>query len=476
MNISKGVKASFVYTISSLLSKGLAIITVPIFTRLMPTEQMGVVNLYNSWHSMIGAFATLSLTSGGYMLAMKEYKNNRDQYMSSVLALTSIVAGIIAIIYFIGQSWLNGLLGLSKPLIILMLFGFFVTPATDFWLARQRYEYKYLKAGIVMIVSSILASIFSVLAVIVAANKGITNLAEIRLVSTYLVIYSIAIVLWIYIMFKGKTYIKTDYWKFSLKLSIPLIGNSVAMQVLSVSDRSMISKMIGNSEVGIYGVLYTVSSLSLIIWGAINSSFVPFLFEKIDDSKNRSKIQSVSSSLMLVYGAVAFLMTLVAPEIVRVLATEEYYEAIYIMPPIAAGVFFTSISNLYSNILIYYKKTNVIMISSIIAAIVNLCLNYIFIKLWGYMAAAYTTLIAYVILAIVQSIVANSVIRKREDYNNSDVYDNSKLLLISVCTTALCLSALLLYPNSIIRYIAIAFVVIVCIVFHKKIINVIKIK
>ena len=66
MNISKGVKASFVYTISSLLSKGLAIITVPIFTRLMSTEQMGVVNLYNSWNSMIGAFATLSLQQFHY--------------------------------------------------------------------------------------------------------------------------------------------------------------------------------------------------------------------------------------------------------------------------------------------------------------------------------------------------------------------------------------------------------------------------
>lgn len=45
-----------------------------------------------------------------------------------------------------------------------------------------------------------------------------------------------------------------------------------------------------------------------------------------------------------------------APEIVRILATKEYYEAIYIMPPIAAGVFLTSVSNMYSNLLIYHKK------------------------------------------------------------------------------------------------------------------------
>lgn len=53
------------------------------------------------------------------------------------------------------------------------------------------------------------------------------------------------------------------------------------------------------------------------------------------------------------YAIVAALLTFFAPEIVRTLATEEYYEAIYIMPPIAGGVFLTCVSNMYSNIMIW---------------------------------------------------------------------------------------------------------------------------
>ena len=75
------------------------------------------------------------------------------------------------------------------------------------------------------------------------------------------------------------------------------------------------------------------------------------------------------------YAIIAVMLTFLAPEIVKILATKEYYEAIYIMPPIAAGVFLTSVSNMYSNLLIYHKKTNYIMYSSIIAATVNLLLN-----------------------------------------------------------------------------------------------------
>lgn len=114
--------------------KGLAIITVPIFTRIMSTSEIGVVNLYNSWHSMLNAVVTLSLTSGGYSAALKEFGKERDQYQSSVLSLTSFVALIVALIYIICPSFWNGLTGLSTDLMVLMLIGFFVAPAYDFGL------------------------------------------------------------------------------------------------------------------------------------------------------------------------------------------------------------------------------------------------------------------------------------------------------------------------------------------------------
>ena len=91
------VKSATVYTFSTLFSRGLAIITVPIFTILMSTSQIGIVNLYKSWYSMISAIATLSLTSGGYVVALREYENDRNGYQSSVLSLTSIIAVLLAI-------------------------------------------------------------------------------------------------------------------------------------------------------------------------------------------------------------------------------------------------------------------------------------------------------------------------------------------------------------------------------------------
>lgn len=104
---SEGLKSGVVYTISTLFTRGLSIITVPIFTRLMSTEQIGIVNLYNSWYLLVSVVSTLSLTSGGFQLAMNKYKDRRDQYESSVLTITSLMSFIFLVAYILFREKLD---------------------------------------------------------------------------------------------------------------------------------------------------------------------------------------------------------------------------------------------------------------------------------------------------------------------------------------------------------------------------------
>lgn len=469
-DIPNGIKSGIVYTFSTLFTRGLAIITIPIFTRLMTTDQIGVVNLYNSWYSMISVFATLSLTSGGFQLAMKEFKNSRDQYESSVLSITSLMAILIGIIYFVNTSFWEGVLGLPKSLIILMLVGFLVAPARDFWMARQRYEYKYKLSGLVSILSAVAASALSVAVVLHMNSIGAADVAEGRLLANYAVIYGVAGVFWVFLFVKGKKLYDKKFWKYSLTLSLPLVGYAIARQILDVSDRMMISKMVGNDKVGIYSTLYTVSSISLVAWNAINASFIPYLYQNIDNSSKKKNVQRLASILLALYAAIAIVLTFLAPEIVRILATNEYYEAIYIMPPIAAGIFLTSVSNMYSNILVYYKRTNVIMFSSAFAAFVNIVLNYIFIKTIGYQAAAYTTLIAYILLALIEGIFASKEYKKVTN-DKMMIYNNKVIVIMALVTILVSMCGLFFYSFSMIRYllcIAFEIIAIVIAMYYKR--------
>lgn len=447
--IPVGFKAAGVYTLASVFSKGLSIITVPIFTRLMSTDEIGVVNVYNSWYSMLSVVVTLSLTSGGYIAALKEFGNERDQYQSSVLSLTSLLALLTAAIYMIRPALWDELLGLPRELSILLLGGFLVIPAYDFWLARQRYEYKYKLVAGLTAGMALLASAAGVAAVLYMDAHGLERVAVGRLYASKAITYTISGILWVSLILKGKTFYKKEYWKYSLQLSTPLIGYALANQVLSVSDRKMIQYMVDNSAVGIYGTLYTVSSISLMVWSAINASFVPYLYQNIEAENN--SIKKYSLMLMGSYAIIAVLLTFVAPEIVRVMATEEYYEAIYIMPPIAGGVFLTCVSNMYTNILIYYKKTKYIMYAAIAAAVINVVLNYFCIARFGYMAAAYTTLVAYIVLAFGQAITARKICKQQrgEDYA---VYNDKAIAVMAILTIALSLCGLFLYQHTALRY------------------------
>lgn len=477
-SISVAVIASIINVITSFITGALSFITVPIFTRIMGSDEIGTVNLYNSWQAMIGTFASLSLASGGYMVAMQKYKNSRDQYMSSVLTLTSFVAAFIAIIYGLGWEFWNSITGLTMPMMGLMIAGFFLTPATDFWISRKRYEYDYIKPSIITVLSAVLSAIVSVLAVIVADRKfqNSINTGEVRIFASALIPYFFGMVFWIYTMYKGRCYVDTRYWKFSLGLSIPLIGHTAAMQILNVSDRTMIDSMVGRTEVGIYGILYNVSSISSIVWTAINASFIPFLFENIEKKEKRQDIKKVSFSILFVYSVVAVLMTLLAPELIKLLATEEYYEAIYIMPPIAAGIFMIALSNLYSNILVYYKQTKYIMVSSAIAAFLNILLNYFAIQKWGYIAAAYTTLISYTALGLLQQWISRNVRKKVIGLKDGLIYEDFKLLLLAFTTAIICIVCVILYNYFILRYSCVCMILLYIFMRRKQIVLLFKLR
>lgn len=387
-----------------------------------------------------------------------------------MLSITSLMAFLIGIIYFVNPSFWEGVLGLPKSLIILMLVGFLVAPARDFWMARQRYEYKYKLSGLVSILSAVAASALSVAVVLHMNSIGAADVAEGRLLANYVVIYGVAGVFWVFLFVKGKKLYDKKFWKYSLTLSLPLVGYAIARQILDVSDRMMISKMVGNDKVGIYSTLYAVSSISLVAWNAINASFIPYLYQNIDNSSKKKNVQRLASILLALYATIAIVLTFLAPEIVRILATNEYYEAIYIMPPIAAGIFLTSVSNMYSNILVYYKRTNVIMFSSAFAAFVNIILNFIFIKTIGYQAAAYTTLIAYILLALIEGIFASKEYKKVTN-DKMMIYNNKVIVIMALVTILVSMCGLFFYSFSMIRYllcIAFGIIAIVIAMYYKR--------
>ena len=460
------MKATAAYAIASLLSQGLNFLTIPIFTRIMTTEQMGVVGTYSSWASILGTVINLSIVSGALNTAFMEFKNDRDRYLGSMVGLYSVSVILFGVIYYVFRSSFNVILTLSTQLMIVMFAGFFFNPAKELWTSRKRFEYKYVAFLIVSVLSSVLTVGASVVAVIVAKGKGVEDLATVRLTVAGIVSCLCSIPFYVYLLVKGKGPYNKKYWRYALILNTPMIIHGLSKHVLDASDRLMISSMVGKSAVGIYTVLHSVSSLSVIMWNAINASLVPYVFHSIEEKKTE-KINNLSTVLLIIYGIACIFLSLIAPEIVRILATEEYYGAIYIMPPIAAGIFMTSAYSLFSTVILYYKQTKYIMYGTMGAAIVNVMLNYIFIRWFGYYAAAYTTLAAYVVLAILQYVF----MKKCSDLH---IYNTKKIVTYCSIVIIGCLCCIPLYKFTVLRYIVIAAIIVIAIIKRNYIVSLFK--
>ena len=80
-------KASFWFMICTILQKGISMITMPIFTRIMSSEHYGIVSVYNAWYGILAIFATLNLSAGVFNKGMIKYEDDKANYMSSMLGL-----------------------------------------------------------------------------------------------------------------------------------------------------------------------------------------------------------------------------------------------------------------------------------------------------------------------------------------------------------------------------------------------------
>jgi len=144
-------------------------------------------------------------------------------------------------------------------------------------------------------------------------------------------------------------------------------------------------------------------------------------------------------------------------------------DAIYVIPPVAASVFFIFLYSLFSTIEYYYQKTGFIAIATCVCAVLNLVLNYFGIKMYGYYAAGYTTLICYVCLAFFHYIFYKKALK--EVGNEENMYDVKLIVSLSAIVIAIMIIMALTYSQTWIRYGLLIAIVCVSIIFKNKILE-----
>ena len=444
-NMPENLKATLVFAIASFATSGINYLTTPIFTRLLSGAEYGTVAVYNSWYAIVRVFASMTLIFPGILnVGLYDHSENRWKYLSSMLGITSLCSLALGLVYALCPGVFQDLLGLDHSLMLLMIASCFALPATTFWTMKQRYEYRYKTTFFVSVGSAVLAQAVAVAAVMLSDGK----LDEVRLWSAGLVNMAVGLVLFGYILKQGRAFVDVPLWKKTFLVAIPLIPHYLGGELLSSMDKIMIDAMVGKTEAGIYALAAILSAIGILLWRALTVMFNPFVNAKLG-SREFGRIRETVKPLMLVVGVMCVIASLAAPEIIRVLATEEYLAGVYVVPPVAAGIFIHALYDTFAAVSFFHKKSTRIMTATLTAAGVNLVCNYICIRHFGYLAAGYTTLLSNLVLTAMH--YRNARIIEKEE-----VYDPKFSLLAAIWVTAGCLVCNLLYPFLILRYVLIA--------------------
>lgn len=389
--LSIAVKASLWFTVCNILQKGISMLAVPIFTRMMSIEEYGIYSVYQSWYNILIIIITLNLFAGVLNKGMIKYENDRWGFLSAIQTLSTLTTGIFFLSFIaFPQIWCT-LLGMRKELILVLFFQFLFAPSFMYWSAKQRYEYSYKSLVIVTILMSVLGPILGILSVYTMQDRAYGLAFSFGIVQI-----CFGLLFNIYICVKGKKFYAKEYWKYALAFNLPLIPHYLSQMLLIQSDRIMIDKLVGSGPAAIYSVAYNVSLIMSLVTNSLVATYIPSLYSDLKNT-NVKDIQNRSLTLNVLVAALTVVAMLFGPELIKVFATEEYYQAIWIIPPVAMSVFFNSIYSVFVNIEFYYEKTKYVMYVTVILAGLNIILNYIGIKAFGYIAAGYTTFLCYLL-------------------------------------------------------------------------------
>jgi len=206
----------------------------------------------------------------------------------------------------------------------------------------------------------------------------------------------------------------------------------------------MITRICGAEDNALYSLAYSCGAAITVFVVSLNTAFSTWLGEKLHNNEY-DEIRKISKYYILFFVFIACGIILITPELLFVMGGNSYSDAIYVLPPVAFGCVCQFLYTMYVNVEQFKKKTVGMALASVIAALSNYGLNSLLIPRYGYIVAAYTTLISYALLLFIHMFLVKRIGLLRV-YSTKTVF----FVLLFMCCYTLIINHIIV--NNTIRY------------------------
>ena len=389
-------KDSFLYGISSVVIQGIPILVLPVYVRLLSALEYGALEIITIFAAFVNLTVALEIMQG----FARHYPDARTEVEKHEYASTALWFTLAAYGLFAGVALL-----FSRPLTAMILHAaawentlrvaIVTTGLNGVYLLLQnqlRWQMKplaYVTASMTYIGLSVSAGIFF----IIFYQTGVAGVFYGQIIG--------AVVAGCCAWMMGREsydfiFSPARCWEM-LMFSLPLIPSSISVIVAGYVDRIAIQNLMTMDDVGIYSAGFRVASIANILMAGIYFSFTPLIYQNYRKEGTPKELANIF--IYFLCGTLPVLMglSLFSREMLWLFTTPPYYGAWSIIPILAVASICSKLY-IFAPGLDIEKKTMMIALINIAAAVVNITLNLLLIPHLGILGSALATLISAALL------------------------------------------------------------------------------
>ena len=441
------VKVGFWYVLSTFIIKSIALITTPIFARIMNTESYGEFSNFVSWRSIILILVGLELYNT-LARAYYDYREDFDGYASTITIFSGLVTLVCYIVFLTAKDFFLRFITIPENLIHIMFFSILFACAKNIFLSHEKTLYHYKSVATISLFDGIVPTVVSVIAVLLVPENLKLSARIYGLYTTSLVsgVVCAVILLW-----KGRSF-KRKSCIYAIKLALPLQVNYLTMYLLTNTNTIIAKNIMGSSASAVVSISTSVLNIVTVLFQATNGAITTLLMDKLEENKYREARRD--SFFYIAFLTVITLGTiLLAPEVVYILGGEKYAEATSLIPALATAALVQAVVSVLTIILTYDKNVVKTAVSTGVIAVISIIAKVIFMPRFGIICLPYVNLVAAIIM-----FTLNYIFVKRAGYG-SNFNLKGCLLMLGFVFIIMCMSYYL-YSHTGIRYILICLVII----------------
>lgn len=415
-------KETVIYGGTTIVQKSLSWFLALFYTYVLPSQaDMGVFNNFYAWIALFQVILTYGMETGFFRFANKENENPDKVFSTTITSLLCTTLLFVALAISFVNPIASGLNVSDKQHLVIMMtliLALDVISAIPFaYLRYKNRPIRFATVKISNIVVTIILNLFFFLACPVLQKQFPDSFARFSLDNSieYILISNLIASVFQTIFVFAQVRIKyqfggTNLLKRMLKYSLPLL--ILGMAGILNQNASIIlfpeiypdpspDKHAAYSELGIYSAAMKIAIILIVMTQAFRYAFEPFIFSKNRDKVDNKQSYANATKYFIIFGLFVMLFVIGYLDIIKYLIKSTYHKGLIVIPIVMMGEIFFSI---YFNLSLWYKltdKTKWGAYMSLIGLAITLAINIIFIPKYSYMACAWASFLANLVMMLI---------------------------------------------------------------------------